>query len=181
MSTDKDKRLSYWLEQRRLANEALGTGAWWNGKTWKPASERPRTPEETVSRRTAVDRLCEISEAIMGYTPAVTAYVASDDDAPVQMTEAVAAGQTRAARRFAQSGNAMDKDDERKEEATYAWDVLVAKFGKERLLRGPNDLDLQVECVAELERARFKNEEGMDKDWTTEGVKSLIRRRRKRL
>lgn len=150
--------MDFWRDQERQAINALKTGAWWNGRTWRPATAHPRTRVEALNHRTALDRLGEVLEAIVG---------GSD------------AEQLEKARRFSQSANARRKRDSRKDDTQYAWDVLVARFGEQRLLQRPIHGDLLDDCVEELERGRLKTRKG--ESWVREGVKSFIRRQQRRL
>jgi hypothetical protein len=145
--------------------EALERNEWWDGKRWH-AHDDAGTLAEAAGYKTAVDVLLELNKAMIGEGP-----VNGD-------------GRVRAAGRFAQSANARAGEKTAREKASVAaWDVLVSRYGEDKMVSAPLDEKFLGDCAVELENDGVPAPSGSD-DWLGKGnyrVRDLIRRHRKRL
>jgi len=62
----RKRRLSDLRRDHDAAVTALRSGAWWNGRAWRPANALPRTAKEATAYRDAHTRLAEILSEMVG-------------------------------------------------------------------------------------------------------------------
>lgn len=103
----KARRLNDWRKEHDAAVMALRSGAWWDGRTWRPAGTVPSTAKEAEDYRDAHARLTEILSEMVG----------SDD-----------AEQLTKARRFARSGEADRSGEQPASENTRAEEIADATY-----------------------------------------------------